>query len=49
MIIHHKKSLGPHNYLCFVIEPEKAVALNDLVFSYEYVEDNSETLTNVYC
>lgn len=48
MIIHHKNSLGPHNYLYFEIDEEKAAALNDLAFSYQYVEDNSETLGNVY-
>ena len=33
MVIHHKTSLGPHSYAYFVMEPSRAVALNDLVFS----------------
>ena len=31
--IHHKNSLGPHSYLYFSMSEEKAVKINDLVFS----------------
>ena len=32
--IHHKYSLGPHVYLCFALDKEKALGLVDFVFSY---------------